>query len=314
MAVHTSRIWKFIVLVKLRHLSDATRRIRMAAQTFCTSCQVVWDLRRSRSRQGCLCRRDRRLVAREARIVRQPDVIGGIGSDDALASMTDLTIGRAANRVRDFFRRRAGLWPRRHGRRENLGECRRVESCKRPLGSVARAIRTKRRIILATGVPRIVTLLARRIKSRTMLGKPCGRAVRFRFIGARHRNYGCRAARARDLWKCVTDVALEPNCLFVVYSKMFAIVTTEAARGILMADVVRMRRPADVLRWKHKFRVGFLEISDSVFDLRGIFPIIVRVLLTIIQIQTFDRLIRLVERSIFAAQDLDCLFVNEGNG
>src|SRR5574341_1475465 len=198
MAVHASGIWKFIVLVKLRNLSDATRCIRVAAQTFCAPCQVVWDLRRARSGQGWLCRRDRRLVAREASIVRQANVVGGIRSYDALGPMTELTIGRAANRVRDFFWRHTGLRPRRHGRREDLGERGRVESCERPLGSMTRAIRTERRIVFAAGVPRVMALLTRPIESRTMLGEPSGCAVRFRLIGAGCRECGCRAVRERS--------------------------------------------------------------------------------------------------------------------
>ncbi len=180
------------IFVELWNLRNTCPTIAVAAQALRSTRGIMRDGRRPTGgryvgpcwtptgRWRCRGRRNCGLVARQANVIPAPDVVGWIGLDFASLRVTELAVWRPPDGMRNLFRRHIRIWIRRDGRREDLGETDRIQSCKAPIGAVAGAVGAERRIIFAAGVVGVVACLAGRVKRGAVLGEPGGVLVGIR--------------------------------------------------------------------------------------------------------------------------------------
>lgn len=110
--------------------------------------------------------------------------------------------------MRNLRNWRVGIGRGAHRWFGNRGKFRRIQSNEFPLRAMTRAIRTKRGIVRAAGIARIVALLARCIEHVAMFVEPRRRFVRRRLVRSRERNDWRGTACGGHFGNCVAEVAL----------------------------------------------------------------------------------------------------------
>ncbi len=111
----------------------------------------------------------------------------------------------------------------------------------------------------------------------------------------------------------MANIAFEPDGLFLVRRKMFAIVTAEATGRILVSQLVSMNRPIQALFGIMDLRVPILQLRDRILDGGGVLGIVIGIVLLIIRFQVRNRFFRSIGGWIGGRQNFDAFLFDFRN-